>query len=159
MHGKKCDSYDNFVASQSYVISNATGRKYYILWDSTCSTPNVVYVAHCKKCKKEGVGSAISGKPRLRNNKSQIKKNLPSCRIVMHFIDECCDEEIAIKYLALVIIDVVNNTCGLTHSQIDDLLLKKEKVWISTLVTQHQGLNSTHHCNLSKRTKMENINN
>ena len=46
----------------------------------------------------------------------------------MHFIDECCDEEIAIKYLALVIIDVVNNTCGLTHSQIDDLLLKKEKV-------------------------------
>ena len=43
-------SYDNFVASQSYVISDATGRKYYILRDSTCSTPNVVYVAHCKKC-------------------------------------------------------------------------------------------------------------
>ena len=38
---KKCDSCDSFVASQAYVISNATERKYYIRWDSTCSTPNI----------------------------------------------------------------------------------------------------------------------
>ena len=33
--GKKCDSCDNFVASQLYVISNATGRKYYIRRDDS----------------------------------------------------------------------------------------------------------------------------
>ena len=50
--GKKKDSRDSFDASQSYVISNATGRKYYIRRDSPYSTSNVVYMAYCKKCKK-----------------------------------------------------------------------------------------------------------
>ena len=138
--GKKCDSCDKFVTNQSNVISNATGRKYYIRRNTICSTPNVVY---CKKCKKQSVGSTISWKPRLRKYKSHIKKNVRSCKIATHFIDECCDEEIAFKYLAFVIIDVVNNTSGLTRNQIEDLLLEKEKFWIGTLVTQHQGLNST----------------
>ena len=51
--GKKCDWYDYFVASQSYVISNATGRKYYIRRNSTCSAPNVVYTAYCKNVKSK----------------------------------------------------------------------------------------------------------
>ena len=54
-------------------------------------------------------------------------------------IDECCVEEIPFKYLALANTDVVNKTSGLTRNQIDDLLLGKEKLWIGTLVTQHQG--------------------
>ena len=70
--GKKCDSCDNFVVSQSYVISNATGIKYYIRRDSTCSKPIVVHMTYCKKCKKQGVESTISWKPRLRNYKSHI---------------------------------------------------------------------------------------
>ena len=110
--GKKCDSCDNFVATQSHVISNANGRKYYIRRDRNCSTPNVVYMAYCKKCKKQGVGSIISWKPRLRNYKSHIKKNVHSCKIATHFIDECCNEERPFKYLAFVIIDVVNNASG-----------------------------------------------
>ena len=85
---KKCDSCDNFVAKESYVISSATGRKYYIHQDSTCSAPNVAYG---RKCKKQGVGSTISWKPRLRNYKSQIKKNVRSCKIATHIIDQCCD--------------------------------------------------------------------
>ena len=76
---KKCNSCDNFVASRSYVISNATGRKYNIRRDSTCSTLNVVYMAYCKICKKQVVGSIISWKPRLRKYKSHIKKNVRSC--------------------------------------------------------------------------------
>ena len=63
--GKKCDSLDNFVNFQSYVISDATERKYYIRRNSTLSIPNVVYMIYCKKCKKQGVGSTISRKPRL----------------------------------------------------------------------------------------------
>ena len=91
------------------MISNATERKYYIRRDNIGSTPNVLYMAYCKKCKKQSVGSRISRKTRLRNYKSHIKKNFRPCRIVTHFIDECCDEEIHFKYLAFVVIDVVKN--------------------------------------------------
>ena len=49
----------------------------------------------------------------------------------------------------------VNNTSGLKRNQIKDLLLEKEKFWTDTLVTQNQGLNSTHHWNHSKRTERE----
>ena len=74
--GKKCDSCDNFVARQSYVISNATGGKHYIRGDSSCSASNVVYMRSCKKCKKQGLGSTTSWKLRLRNYKSRIKTNV-----------------------------------------------------------------------------------
>ena len=104
---KKCAACDNFVASQSYLISNATGRKYYKRRDSTC------YMASCKKCEKQGVKSTSSRKPRLGNCESHIKKNARSRNMATHFIDECCDEEIPLKYLAFVIIDTVNNTSGL----------------------------------------------
>ena len=61
------------------------------------------------------------------------------------------------KYLAFAIIDVVNHTSGLTCNQTEDLLLRKEKFWIGTLVTQHQGLSSTHVWNCSKQTEREKI--
>ena len=77
----------------------------------------------------------------------------------LQLIDECYDEKIPFKYLALVIIDVVNNTSGLKLKQIENLLLEKEKFSIGTLVTQHQSLNSTHDWNCSKRTEREKINN
>ena len=62
-------------------------------------------------------------KPILRNYKSHVKKNACSCKIATHFIDECCDKEMPFKYLAFVIIAVVNNTSGLTLNKIEDLLL------------------------------------
>ena len=49
----------------------------------------------------------------------------------------------------------VNNTSGLKRNQIKDLLLEKEKFWTGTLVTQNQGLNSTHNWNHSKQTERE----
>ena len=116
-------------------------------------------MAYCKKCKKQVVESTISWKPRLRNYESHVRNNVRSCKIATHFIDECCNEEIPFKYLAYFIIDVVNNTSGLTRNQIEDLSLEKEKFWIGTLVTQHQGLNRTHDWNRSKRTEREKSNN
>ena len=64
-----------------------------------------------------------------------------------------------LKYLAFVIIEVVNYTSGLTRNRIEDLLLEKEKNWIGTIVTQQQGLNSTHDWIRPKRTEREKINN
>ena len=120
--------------SQSYLILNGSGRKYYIRRDNNCSTPYFVYIAYCKKCKKQGVVSTILWKPRLPNYKSHIKKNVCSCKIATHVIDECCHKETPFKYLAFVIIDTVSNISGLTCNQIEELLLKKQKFWFGTLV-------------------------
>ena len=37
----------------------------------------------------KGLGSTISRKPRLRNSKDHIKKNVRFCQIAMYFVDEC----------------------------------------------------------------------
>ena len=49
--------------------------------------------------------------------------------------------------LRFTIVDCLNNVDSLTNDEIDDLLLKKEKFWIRTLVMQHHGLNSKHDLN------------
>ena len=61
---------------------------------------------------------------------SHIKKNVRSCKIATHFIDECCDKEIPFKYLAFVIINVVNNTSGLMRNQVEDYYSKKKLLFI-----------------------------
>ena len=144
---RKCDSCSNFVDETSYITSNATGRKFKIKRDTTCTTPNVIYVAYCTNCQLQGVGSTVSWKPRLSNYKSHIKKKISSCCIVKHFLD-CCKD---LKYLRFIILDKLNNIDNLSQSEIDALLLSKEKFWIGTLITQHKGMNGTHDWNRSKR--------
>ena len=87
--GKKCDSCNNFVDETSFVISKATGRKYWIRRDSTCTTKNVIYLAYCTKCWEQGTDSTVSWKPRLSNYKSHIKQSVHSCKIVKNFIEKC----------------------------------------------------------------------
>ena len=60
--------------------------------DSICSTLNVVNITYFKKFKKEGIRSTVSRKRRLSNNRSHIKKNIPSCKIATNFTDKCYDE-------------------------------------------------------------------
>ena len=150
---KSCDSCVNYVVQTSAIVSKATGRKFNIRRESTCTTKNVVYVAVCKTCGKQGVGSTVTWKTRLANYKSHIKNKIPTCRIVKHFIDDCRDD--TLKNLYFIIVDVVNNTENLTKNELEEILLKKEKFWIGTLVTQHQGLNGTHDWNRLKRTERE----
>ena len=87
--------------------------------------------------------------------KSHIKKKIKSCKTVRRFIDDCPDENLA--NLKFVIVDVVNNTDGLSTDDIDILLLQKEKFWIGTLVTQHKGLNGSHDWNRLKRRDREKL--
>ena len=148
---RKCDSCDNYVMEQTSIISNATGIRYSILRDSTCTTPFVIYCALCTKCNFQGVGSTVEWKPRLRNYKSHIKQKVSSCRIVRHYTQVCVDNNNPFGHLRFVIIDKLNNTDGLNSDQIDDLLLIKEKFWIGSLVTQHQGMNGTHDWNRTRR--------
>ena len=59
---EQCDSCTNFVVAES---GFATRRIY---------TKNVIYIAFCLNSLKQGVGSTVDWKPRLRNYKSHIKK-------------------------------------------------------------------------------------
>ena len=95
--------------------------------DSTCDTKNIIYLAYCKKCNKQGAGSGIKWKPRLRNYKSHIKNKSPTCRIVKHFIDDCNDPHVPFKYFGFLLIDVLNNVDDLSENDIESLLLQKQK--------------------------------
>ena len=112
--------------------------KFRIRRDSICSTKNVIYLAYCKKCHKQGIGFCIEWKPRLRNYKSHIKNKNPTCRILKHFIDECYHSNDPFKYLGFLIIEVLNNAEYLSRNDIESLLLQKENFWIGTLATNRK---------------------
>ena len=134
-NNRRCDSCNNFVDETSVIKSYATGRVYTIRRDITCSTNFVIYVAYCTLCGKQGVGSTVCWKPRLSNYKSHIKKSKYTCKIVKHFIDVCVDS--SLKNLQFVLVDKLNNVESLSHDEIENLLLEKEKFWNGTLVTHH----------------------
>ena len=83
--------------------------------------------------------------PQFHGNQDYVTIKVKSRRMFvleeLQRTDGCCDEEIPYKYLALVIIDVVNKTSGLKRNQIEDLLLDL-LLWIDNLATQQQELNS-----------------
>ena len=139
------------------MTSFATGRVFQIRKDMNCNTPNVIYVAECIKCLKQGVGSTIRWKPRLRNYKAHIKAKKNTCRFVKHFVEECFDCENPSKNLRFHIVDCVDNVEGCNEEKIDELLLEKEKMWIRNLLTAHKGLNSSHDLNRKKRHQIENL--
>ena len=120
-----------------------------------CKTKNIIYIAYCTKCGKQGVGSTTQWKPRLANYKSHIKRKIKkACSIVKHFMTECNDHQKPHGYLRFILIDYVNNTDDLSAIELDDILLQKEKFWIATLNTYPFGLNSSHDLN---RTTRKNI--
>ena len=60
-----------------------------------------------------------------------------SCGTVNHLIDVCSDTDDTTINIRFIIIDQLNNTDSLSSDEIDDLLLQKKRIWISTLVTIH----------------------
>ena len=145
---QRCDSCANFVVAKSSFKCFATKRVYKVR-----RSKNVIYIAFCLNCLKHRVGSTVDWKPRFRNYKSHIKKKVRSCSIVNHFIDVCSDTDDLSRNIRFIIIDQLNNTNSLSPDDIDDLLLQKERFWVSTLVTIHKGLNSTHEWNRKRRTE------
>lgn len=149
---KKCDSCQNFVFPANRITSSATGKSYLVRKDLTCTTENVIYIGMCQKCKKQGVGSTATWKPRLRNYKSHVRKKNRTCGIVKHFVDDCVDDLNPVGHMKFYLIDCLDNTEGMSCAEIDEMLLAKEKFWIGTLVTQHVGLNFSHDWNRTQRT-------
>ena len=78
---------------------------------------------------------------------------MQSCSIVNHFIDVCSDTDDHSRNIKFIIVDQLNSTNSLSPDEIDDILLQKERFWISALVTIHKRLNSTHDWNRKRRAE------
>ena len=78
---------------------------------------------------------------------------MQSCSTVNQFIDVCSDTDDPSGNIRFIIVHQLTNTNSLSSDEIDDLLLQKERFWISTFVTIHKGLNSTHNWNRKRRTE------
>ena len=68
-------------------------------------------------------------------------------------IDLRSDTDDPSRNIRLIIIGQLNNTNSLSPDEIEDLLLQKERFWISMLVIIHKRLNSTHDWNRKRRTE------
>ena len=53
----------------------------------SCVSKNVIYVAFCLNCLKQGLGYTVDWKPKVQSYKSHIKEEAQSCSIVNNFID------------------------------------------------------------------------
>ena len=67
-----------------------------------------------------------------QTTKTMLKGKKLLCKIVRQFIENCNDN--GFKNLKFAILDCLNKVDGLTDDEIDNLLLKKEKFWIRTLI-------------------------
>ena len=90
---KQCDSCMNFIVSKSRFECFTTKRICKIRQSVLCVCKNVIYIAFCLSYSKQGVGSTVDWKTRLRNYKSHIKKKLRSCSLANYFLDVCSDTE------------------------------------------------------------------
>ena len=100
---QRCDSYANFVVAKSSFECVATKRTYKVRRSTSCVSKNVTYIAHCLSILKQGVGSTVDWKPRLRNYKYHKKKKV---RLL----------ELLITLLMFVVTQMI-------HQEILDLLL------------------------------------
>ena len=124
----KCDLCRNFFVESKSFPSFQTGKKYTIHSRLSCDSKNVIYLASCKKCRLQYVGSTTTDfRVRLRNHKSAMLTNKTTCEVAVHFnktphtlgdfLFQCIDQ-----------VQAHNNS-----EEIDRLLITKEAYWSAQL--------------------------
>ena len=154
--GKACDLCNSLTHSRTFKC-HATGRSFVIRPKLCCTSINVVYLMSCANCLHQGIGSTQNMKPRWANYKSHSNKKINSCSISRHFNEICRCVNNPREYMQIQLIDSVDNTNNMNRDEIDELLLKKEKFWVGSLVTMHKGMNSSHDWNRKQRIGGENF--
>ena len=82
----RCDLCNNFLVHSNRFSSYRTGKSYYIRSRLTCHSRNVIYLASCKKCQLQYIGSTTTEfKVRFRNHKSSMLTNKKTCEVAVHF--------------------------------------------------------------------------
>ena len=133
----RCDLCRNFFVESKSFPSFQTGKKYTIHSRLSCNSKNVIYLASCKKCRLQYVGSTSTDfRIRFRNRKSAMLTNKTTCEVAVHFNKtphtlgdfsfQCIDQ-----------VQAHNNS-----EDIDRLLITKEAYWSAQLFSlAPHGLN------------------
>ena len=109
--------------------SYRTGKSYYIRSRLTCHSRNVIYLASCKKCQLQYIGSTTKKKVRFRNHKSSMLTNKKSCEVAVHFTSAPhCLQDFEFQCIDQI---VHANSCA----QLENLLITKEAYWSAQLFT------------------------
>ena len=145
---KKCDLCKNFLKEDKVFNSSSSNRFYSIRQRLDCKSKNVIYLATCKKCKVQYVGSTSNEfKVRFRNHKSAMLTNKTTCELAVHFNKF---EHQMSDFDFIVIEKVVNESEG----HIDRRLLTRQAFWCSQLCTLHpHGLNKRSEFNSKNRIR------
>ena len=82
----RCDlSHNYFVESNSF-RSFQTGKSYKIRSKLSCDSKNVIYLASCKKCNLQYIGSTTTDfRVRFCNHKSAMVTKKKTCEVAVHF--------------------------------------------------------------------------
>ena len=81
----RCDLGNNFLVHSNRFSSYRTGKSYYIRSHLTYHSRNVIYLASCKKCQLQYIGSTTTEfKVRFINHKSSMLTN-KTCEVAVHF--------------------------------------------------------------------------
>lgn len=132
-----CDLCQNFFVESKSFLSFQTGKNYTIHSRLSCDSKNVIYLASCKKCRLQYVGSTTTDfKVRFRNHKSTMLTNKTTCEVAIHFnkTPHTLDD------FSFQCIDQVQAPSG--SEEIDRLLITKEAYWSAQLFSlAPHGLN------------------
>ena len=84
-YSKKSDLCKNFLKEDKIFYSARTDRYYTIRQHLDCKSKNVIYLATCKKCTVQYVGSTSNEfKVRFRSQKSAMLTNKTTCELAVH---------------------------------------------------------------------------
>ena len=141
--GNNCDLCNNFLKQTSTFSSTVSNKTYQIKECIDCNTSNIIYLATCKRCNIQYVGSTSAAfKVRFRNHKSSIKK---TCEVAIHF-NRSLHIFLDLEFIGIEAIYSNTNT--------DYILLSREAFWSSQLceLSPH-GLSKRQEFNSKKRIR------
>ena len=126
---RKCNLCHNFFVESNYFQSFQTGKSYKIRSKLSCDSKNVMYLASCKKCRLQYIGSTTTDfRVRFRNHKFAMITEKKTCEVAMHFNKTPHD----LSDFSFQCINQVQATPN-NSTNIEKLLITKEAYWSAQL--------------------------
>lgn len=144
----RCDLCHNFLVESNSFLSFQTGKSYKIRPKLSCDSKNIIYLASCKKCRLQYIGSTTTDfRVRFRNHKSAMVTKKKTCEVAVHFNKTPHDlSDFSFQCIDQVQASV-NNSCN-----IEKLLITKEAYWSAQLFSLAPfGLNKRQEFHSKKR--------
>ena len=146
---KKCDLCSNFLKEDRVFYSARTDRYYTLRQHLDCKSKNVIYLATCKKCRVQYVGSTSNEfKVRFWNHKSAMLTYKTTCELAVRF------NKVEHRGMSDSEFIVIENVVNESEDHIDRRSLTREAFWCSQLCTLHShGLNKRSEFNSKNRIR------